>query len=715
MRDTQAGLQDLLKFMEAQMGLADLQKLAFALSIDFEDIAGATRQTKIIELIKYVERRSKLCDLLNVLGQERPGKVEDLKKIATLLGCVLSELEAPSAQDNEPRSGQVVAPDTAIADQVEQPLPAKENKAPQTDNVNSNLQIVNRTGRPLSPIATIILQSIFANYSRLIVRSEFGSGLSGSQVFLVRPIREDKMAELPAVVKVDRAAAIRREWRAYHDCIERRLPGVAEIRDEPVFAPDGEWGGLSYPMAGDGAFDVQSFYEYYQIAPTEDLILFLESQLSRSLGKLWQQSHQEWDFHVGTFYDSFLPMNLVIDCRQPAAVPTPLTPQTAPYNRLQTGDAVQLSGFRIARVFAEQSRLSLDMPRNQAAAYRLAVHVDSVTGYEEGQILTGTLTGIVTKMRHELLREQAQRAMGNEVAVTAVPLRTPNGQLLPNPLDTLSKILNQTFDARLACLHGDLNLQNILVVPESRTVRLIDFAKAGRNHVLRDLICLEMNIVTRLMPPAIAEAMLTPEDIVGFYEKLHCALKRPNVTITPPPGLEKPFAVLHTLRQQARSYLFTPDKWDEYYYGLIIYFLGALKFGDLDLLPAAPWPKQLAFYGAAAVQKLLDEGERLCEETAATPTKATTPTPRTAPIRPASTDTFAAYEHGLQNLLDQLDHAHPAYTDALLYQQRLSENIQSARRFGDTASRRADRAEILDQLNALTLNALDTSFNDLCR
>jgi hypothetical protein len=219
------------------------------------------------------------------------------------------------------------------------------------------------------------------------------------------------------------------------------------------------------------------------------------------------------------------------------------------------------------------------------------------------------------------------------------------------------------------------------------------------------------------MPPAVAEAMLTPEDIVGFYEKLHCAVKRPHETITPPAGLEKPFAVLHTLRQQARSYLFTADKWDEYYYGLFIYFLGALKFGDLDLLPAAPWPKQIAFYGAAVVQKLLDEGESVCGETAviSTTTTATTPTPRSATTRSVYTDSFTAYENGLQQLLNQLGLNHPAYDDALTFQQRLTENIQRARRFGDTASRRADRAEVIDQLNALTLNTLGTSFNDLCQ
>jgi hypothetical protein len=211
--------------------------------------------------------------------------------------------------------------------------------------------------------------------------------------------------------------------------------------------------------------------------------------------------------------------------------------------------------------------------------------------------------------------------------------------------------------------------------------------------------------------------MLTPEDIVGFYEKLHCAVKRPHETITPPVGLEKPFAVLHTLRQQARPYLFTADKWDEYYYGLFIYFLGALKFGDLDLLPAAPWPKQIAFYGAAAVQKLLDEGESVCEETAvnSTTATATTPTPRPTTTRSVYTDSFTAYENGLQQLLNQLGLTHPAYADALTFQQRLTENIQRARRFGDTASRRADRAEVIDQLNALSLNTLGTSFNDLCQ
>ena len=706
MSSSHAGLIALMDLMEKLFKQRELQQLCFRLAVDYEDIPGPGRQAKIRELIQYMNRHSRLCDLTEAVGRARPKSVEDLNKIAVQLGCAAVEVtdvqDEPVQQENDMLQGHYVQ-------QEKRQFPLQ----------ISNLEIIYRAGLLPDTVASLLQSIFFANYSRIIIRSEFGSGLSGSRVFLVRPIRQDGMAELPAVVKVDRAAAIRREWQAYHNCIERRLPGVAEIRDEPVFSPNGEWGGLWYPMAGDGAFDVQSFHNYYQNAEIENVKHVLAAQLSRSLGKLWQQAQPEWDFHVGTFYDSFLPMNLEIDCRREkatAVAPAPLNPQNATFNRLQKGDAVQLSGFRIARVFAEQSRLSLDMPSSHAA-YRTAVYVDSVTGYEEGQILSDTLTGVVTKMRHELLREQAHKAMGREVDVTAVPLQTPNGQTLPNPLDTLPNILKQTFDARLACLHGDLNLQNILVEPQSRTVRLIDFAKAGRDHVLRDLICLEMNIVVRLMPSAIAEAQLTPEDVVGFYETLHCAVKQPNSDITPPLGLEKPFTTLHNLRQQAQPYLFTSDKWDEYYYGLFIYFLGALKFGDLDMLAAAPWPKQLAFYGAAAVQKLLDEGDEICVETAVTPQ--TTPATATTTSQPThttytSTDAFSSYERGLQNLLNQLGADHPARADALLFQQRLTENIQRARRFGDTAARRADRAEVIDQLNALTLTALNSSFNDLC-
>jgi len=65
-------------------------------------------------------------------------------------------------------------------------------------------------------------------------------------------------------------------------------------------------------------------------------------------------------------------------------------------------------------------------------------------------------------------------------------------------------------------------------------------------------------------------------------------------------------------------------------------------------------------------------------------------------------DAFTPYEHGLHQLLGQLGQRHPRYPEALIFQQRLAENIAQARRYGDHEARRAERAEIVDRLNEET-------------
>lgn len=67
-------------------------------------------------------------------------------------------------------------------------------------------------------------------------------------------------------------------------------------------------------------------------------------------------------------------------------------------------------------------------------------------------------------------------------------------------------------------------------------------------------------------------------------------------------------------------------------------------------------------------------------------------------------DSFTAYETGMQRLLEHLGQAHPRYDEALIYQQRLFENIAQSRRYGDTETRRAERAQIVEQINGLALD-----------
>ena len=76
-------------------------------------------------------------------------------------------------------------------------------------------------------------------------------------------------------------------------------------------------------------------------------------------------------------------------------------------------------------------------------------------------------------------------------------------------------------------------------------------------------------------------------------------------------------------------------------------------------------------------------------------------------------DTFTSYETGLSLLLKRLGHAHPRYAEALTLQARLLENLARVRRYGDTETGRAERAQIVDALNRLALEAVGRSFNAL--
>lgn len=88
------------------------------------------------------------------------------------------------------------------------------------------------------------------------------------------------------------------------------------------------------------------------------------------------------------------------------------------------------------------------------------------------------------------------------------------------------------------------------------------------------------------------------------------------------------------------------------------------------------------------------------------------PPPPAAPAAPSGAgDYYARYERGVEHLLAQLGRNHARYNDVLTYQARLDENIYRTRQFGNTEREQSGRAEILHQLNVITLSELDQPFN----
>lgn len=79
-------------------------------------------------------------------------------------------------------------------------------------------------------------------------------------------------------------------------------------------------------------------------------------------------------------------------------------------------------------------------------------------------------------------------------------------------------------------------------------------------------------------------------------------------------------------------------------------------------------------------------------------------------------DFYTAYETGLHDLLERLTRDHPRYSEALVYQHRLSENIAKVRRYGkDTDDLEVARLEVLERLDQLVGETLGMTFRELCK
>ena len=82
--------------------------------------------------------------------------------------------------------------------------------------------------------------------------------------------------------------------------------------------------------------------------------------------------------------------------------------------------------------------------------------------------------------------------------------------------------------------------------------------------------------------------------------------------------------------------------------------------------------------------------------------------------RLSDADIYTLYQDCTKQLIVRLGKQHPRYLQVLTYQNRLLENIESVRQFGDTGRIRDERIQIIQQLNRLALTELGISFNHLC-
>jgi hypothetical protein len=89
--------------------------------------------------------------------------------------------------------------------------------------------------------------------------------------------------------------------------------------------------------------------------------------------------------------------------------------------------------------------------------------------------------------------------------------------------------------------------------------------------------------------------------------------------------------------------------------------------------------------------------------------------PRELPRGFPAGDQFSYYEVGLCEVFHRIGRENPSYRRALVYEERLKVNIRETRFLAqDNETLKAQRAEIVDHWNELTLAVLGVSFNGLC-
>jgi hypothetical protein len=239
-------------------------------------------------------------------------------------------------------------------------------------------------------------------------------------------------------------------------------------------------------------------------------------------------------FRLAQEYDAMLPAHYVLEPTSEKARAI-LNGHSTPFNGgLEIGELVRLENWRIAERRADGQSLSL-MGTAQPGQPPLRARWLSLTP-------PNGLTARITANRASLLREYA---LGLDRFG------------LPDPLDKLPALLNETVSGTQSIIHGDLNLENVLVGPGG-FVWLIDFAQTRDGHPLADFAHLAASLIAHVIAPQ------TPSP-AKFLALLHANAD----------------PLLNALRSIAGRCLFNPAHFREYDLALFMACLGALKYTNL--------------------------------------------------------------------------------------------------------------------------------------
>lgn len=414
----------------------------------------------------------------------------------------------------------------------------------QTAAPNHELQVESGAHIQLSKDEDDLVRAMFNRYRRLVVEREFLSGYSGARTLLVRAVAPDGRADAATIVKIGSRAAVLQEVANYESYVKDRLPPItARIQRAPVALRGGKLAALQYTFIAEPGKLPLSLRQALSANPDPALL----QKLFDTFGSHWWLQGQPYTFRMAQEYDRLLPPHWVVEPAQGKSTWQALNGSGGDYpvgEVLRLGEIASLEQRLDGRSWSLHLRAAENQPPQR-------LRWMAVEKPASGAVVR------VTSGRMDLLREWTA---GCELYG------------MPDPLEKLDAWLDATIQGRRATIHGDLNLENVLVGP-GELVWLIDFATTREGHALQDFAHLGADLVAHVLS---ADA--------GSPEKY---LRH----------LEAGDALLEALEGMARRCTFDPASVEEYHRALALTCLGALKYANLSPLARHCLYLTAAYYG----------------------------------------------------------------------------------------------------------------------
>jgi hypothetical protein len=456
---------------------------------------------------------------------------------------------------------------------------------------NPDLDLELSRGVTLNAEEEQLVRGQFGEHGRLIVERKFRSGYSGANTYLLRPVRKDGRAEARAIVKIGSKSQIRGEYRNYEAYVRHSLPPMtARVQGPPLLVGGVDQALIQYTFVGRPGGPPESLGDYARRAPAAGTARLLQEELFETFGPTWWMQRTPFLFTLDQVYDGLLPVHLVVREAPGSAPARVLQGEPSDLDGLAVGEAVALEGGVVVERRVQRGTVTVRWPpRAGHGPLRVRVHDQGVNQLSEGQEVRG-VRAVVLATRRRVLEAEVHKPFP-EAPLSAAVLRFGGGRWA-NPLGVLDWLLSRRISGSRSMIHGDLNLENILVGPGG-LVWLIDFAATGEGHTLFDFVRLEAELTTQVVAERFAQVGLGCEDFLNLLHRL-------EERRAPAEGeMGEMQRLLEAARGLARRCLTDPQNLSEWRLPLVVAYLGTLKFSNLDELGSAPLPKGLAFLAAA--------------------------------------------------------------------------------------------------------------------